>query len=181
MWYTTAPLGVYLSLTWPRNPEVYLVRSYVNAVQTCNSCNIPGVLVQEYNVGTVRQLTMTNLLQMGEVTVSSFYFSDVSFRSYWEVHYLRSDWGYIRSFYFAHVMGSTVAKWLRHLAPKREFAGSSLRWVPKIAGWSGRFINVRHFGGLSMVPLQLTDPLELYVKRGDFFPGSGFLSRHDMT
>ena len=31
-------------------------------------------------------------------------------------------------------------------------------------------------GGLSMVLLQLKDPLELFVKRREFLPGSGFLS-----
>ena len=48
------------------------------------------------------------------------------------------------------------------------------------AGWPGRYINVRHCGGLSMVLLQLKDPLELFVKSREFLPGSGFLSR-DMT
>ena len=33
------------------------------------------------------------------------------------------------------------------------------------AGWPGRYINVRCCGGLSMVLLQLKDPLELFVKR----------------
>ena len=37
------------------------------------------------------------------------------------------------------------------------------------------------FGGLSMVLLQLKDPLELFVKRREFLLGSGFLSRHDIT
>ena len=32
-----------------------------------------------------------------------------------------------------------------------------------------------------MVLLQLKDPLELFVKSREFLPGSGFLSRHDMT
>ena len=32
-----------------------------------------------------------------------------------------------------------------------------------------------------MVLLQLKDPLELFVKRREFLPGSGFLSRRDMT
>ena len=35
--------------------------------------------------------------------------------------------------------------------------------------------------GLSMVLLQLKDPLELFVKRREFFPGSWFLSCHAMT
>ena len=46
---------------------------------------------------------------------------------------------------------------------------------------SGRYINVRRCGGLSMVLLQLKDPLELFVKSIEFPPGSGFLSRRDMT
>ena len=43
------------------------------------------------------------------------------------------------------------------------------------ADWPGRYINVR-CGGLSMVLLQLKDPLELLVKSsiGNFFPVLGF-------
>ena len=32
-----------------------------------------------------------------------------------------------------------------------------------------------------MVLLQLKDPLELFVKSREFLPGSGFLSRRDMS
>ena len=32
-----------------------------------------------------------------------------------------------------------------------------------------------------MVLLQLKDPLEIFVKGREFLPGSGFLSRRDMT
>ena len=32
-----------------------------------------------------------------------------------------------------------------------------------------------------MVLLQLKDPLELFVKSREILPGSGFLSRRDMT
>ena len=32
-----------------------------------------------------------------------------------------------------------------------------------------------------MILLQLKDPLELFVKSREFVPGSGFLSRCDMT
>ena len=49
------------------------------------------------------------------------------------------------------------------------------------AGWPGRYINVRRCGGLSMVLLQLRDPLELFVKRREFLPISGFLSRRYVT
>ena len=49
------------------------------------------------------------------------------------------------------------------------------------AGWPGRFINVRRCWGLSVVLLQLKDPLELIVKSREFLPDSGFLSRRDMT
>ena len=49
------------------------------------------------------------------------------------------------------------------------------------AGWPGRCINVRRCGGLSMVPLQLKDPLELFVNSREFLSSSGFLSRRDMT
>ena len=49
------------------------------------------------------------------------------------------------------------------------------------AGWPGRYKNVRHCGGLSMVFLQLKDPLELFVKSKEFLLGPGLLSRCDMT
>ena len=48
-------------------------------------------------------------------------------------------------------------------------------------GWHGRYINVRRCGGLSIVLMQLEDPLELFVKRREFLPVSGFLSRCGMT
>ena len=38
-----------------------------------------------------------------------------------------------------------------------------------------------HFGGLLIVLLQLKDPLELFVKRKEFLPGSGFISHRDVT
>ena len=67
--------------------------------------------------------------------------------------------------------------------------GSSLRWIPKqvglvalemccIVGGGG---GGGGGGGLSMVFLQLKDPLELFVKRREFLPCSGFLSRCNMT
>ena len=37
-----------------------------------------------------------------------------------------------------------------------------------LAGCSGRYINVQRCGGLSMVLLQLKDPLELFMKRREF-------------
>ena len=49
------------------------------------------------------------------------------------------------------------------------------------AGWPGRYINVQHCGGMSMVLLQLKDPQELFVKRRKFLPGSWFPSCDDMT
>ena len=49
------------------------------------------------------------------------------------------------------------------------------------AGWPGRYKNVRRCGGLPMVLLQQNDPSELFVKSREFLPGSGFLSRCDMT
>ena len=52
---------------------------------------------------------------------------------------------------------------------------------PSPSGWPGRYINVRSCGGLSMVLMQLKDPLELFVKIREFLPGSGFLSHRDMT
>ena len=45
----------------------------------------------------------------------------------------------------------------------------------------GRYINVRRCGELPVVLLQQKDPLELFVKSREFLPGSGFLSRRDMT
>ena len=53
--------------------------------------------------------------------------------------------------------------------------------VLKMAGWPCRFISVRRCGRLSMVLLRLKDPLELFVKRRESVPGSGFLARRDMT
>ena len=49
------------------------------------------------------------------------------------------------------------------------------------SNWPGHYINVRRCGGLPMVLLQQKDPLELFVKSREFLPGSGFLSRRDMT
>ena len=49
------------------------------------------------------------------------------------------------------------------------------------AGWPGRYINVRCCGGLPMAFLQQESQLELFVKRREFLPDSGFLSRCDMT
>ena len=46
---------------------------------------------------------------------------------------------------------------------------------------TGRYINVWHCGGLSMVLLQLKDPLELLIKRREFLRGSLFLSCRDMA
>ena len=47
--------------------------------------------------------------------------------------------------------------------------------APNEAGWPGHYINVRRYSGLSMVPLQLKDPLELFVMRREFLPSSKFL------
>ena len=64
---------------------------------------------------------------------------------------------------------------------------STVRQLPLIrslvlrkAGWPGRYMNVRCCGGLSMVLLQLKDPLELFLKSREFLPGSGFLSRREL-
>ena len=88
-------------------------------------------------------------------------------------------------FHWAHIFamgieGSTVAYCLRYLAPKREFASSSLTAGFPSAGWPDRYINVCHCGGLSMV-LQLKDPLELFLKGREVFPVSVVLSGGDMT
>ena len=50
-------------------------------------------------------------------------------------------------------------------------------WVPKIAGWTVRYRNLRRCGVLFMVLLQLKDPLKFFVKRREFLPNS----RRDMT
>ena len=42
------------------------------------------------------------------------------------------------------------------------------------AGWPGRYINVRRCRGLSMVLLRQKDPLELFVRVGNFLPVPGF-------
>ena len=57
----------------------------------------------------------------------------------------------------------------------RVIAGSPYACQP------GRYINVRRCGGLSMVLIQLKDPLELFVQKMEFLPGSWFPSRRDMT
>ena len=48
---------------------------------------------------------------------------------------------------------------------------------PAWAGWRGRYINMRHCGGLFMVLLQLKDPLEQFVRKREFILSSRFLSR----
>ena len=48
-------------------------------------------------------------------------------------------------------------------------------------GWPVCCINVWRCGGLSMAVLQLKDSLESFVKRMQHLPGSGFLSRCNMT
>ena len=74
-----------------------------------------------------------------------------------------------------------MAKWSRHLALKGKFAGSSLRWVPQAASWPGHYINMRHCGGLSMVFLQLKDPLVLFDKEKGISSRFRFPSHPDMT
>ena len=73
------------------------------------------------------------------------------------------------------VLGSTPL----HSYYQRHTWLSRCPLVPR-AGWPGRFINVRRGWGLSMVILQLKDLFELFVKRREFLPGSGFLSRRDI-
>ena len=50
-----------------------------------------------------------------------------------------------------------------------------------LAGWPGRYISVQRYGRLSMVLLKLKDPLEQFVRRREFIPGSWFLPCCDMT
>ena len=49
------------------------------------------------------------------------------------------------------------------------------------AGLHGCFINGRHYGGLSMVLLQLKNPLELFMNRREVLHASGFQSCRNMT
>ena len=56
-------------------------------------------------------------------------------------------------------------------AAKHEFIVSNLCWMP--SRLPGRYINVRHCGGLALVLLQLKDPLEVFMKRSEFLPRSG--------
>ena len=53
----------------------------------------------------------------------------------------------------------------QHISKVRVSAGSPF------TGWPGHYINVRDCGGLTMVILQLEDPLELFVKRREFLSG----------
>ena len=48
-------------------------------------------------------------------------------------------------------------------------------------GWPGRHISVWHCGGLSVVLLQLKDPVALFMTGREFLSSSGFLFRRDMT
>ena len=74
-----------------------------------------------------------------------------------------------------------MAYCLQSLAPKREVAGSSLRWIP-ISGFAWLLcVDVLRCRRKSVVLQQLKDPLEPIVTRRGFPPGSGFLPRHDMT
>ena len=79
---------------------------------------------------------------------------------------------------------------IRGKACPRWPSAASQAWVRRFesplglhAGWPGRYINVWRCGRLSMVLLQLTDPLELFVKRREFssrFWGS-ISSRYDLS
>ena len=67
------------------------------------------------------------------------------------------------------------------MAPKHDIVGLSLHWIPKQAGWHGRYINVQRSRGLNILLLQLKDPLELFVKEREFVPGSVFLFLRNVT
>ena len=62
------------------------------------------------------------------------------------------------------------------LASMHEVSGLSLS-----GSLSWCFTNVRCFGELSMVLLQLKDPIGSIAKRRTILPNSMFLSRRDMT
>ena len=56
-------------------------------------------------------------------------------------------------------------------------------WFPSVSSQVG-LVAILMCGVLEgcLLPLlQLKDPLELFVKRKEFLPGSGFLSRRDVT
>ena len=63
----------------------------------------------------------------------------------------------------------------------QDYEFKSLLDLHKGVGLVTIFINVQCCGGLSVMLLQLKDPLELFVKKREFLPGSGFLSDCNMT
>ena len=70
----------------------------------------------------------------------------------------------------------TIHAWFPSVRSQvRVSAGSPL------AAKLGRYIHVWRCGGLSTVSLQIKDPNELFMKRKEFSPGSGYRSCHDMT
>ena len=68
-----------------------------------------------------------------------------------------------------------------HQSAGRSAVDGYARIKPLLHYAGNLLATVRRCGGLSMVFLQLKDPLELFVKSREFLPGSGFLSRRDMT
>ena len=78
-----------------------------------------------------------------------------------------------------HVKAYSLLIWReahKHKQSKEYREKHEIHWHPMNAQ-SSRYINVRHCGGLSMVHLQLTDSLEIFVKRREFLPRRGVLSR----
>ena len=70
----------------------------------------------------------------------------------------------------------------RYLIKNQPWPSGYDAWLPNVSsrrfptnvGWPCRYISVRLFEGLSMVLQQMKDPLELFVKRREFLPVSGF-------
>ena len=66
---------------------------------------------------------------------------------------------------------------------KCDVTSSSLRCgrIPISVLACSLYRNVQRCEGLSVLLLQLKDPLEIFVKLRKFVPGFGFLSRRDIT
>ena len=63
----------------------------------------------------------------------------------------------------------------------KNVAGSTLCWTLISMLACLQYINVQHWGGLSMALLQQEKTMELFVKRREFIPDSGSLSPCDIT
>ena len=99
----------------------------------------------------------------------TMYWDNESEEMHWHV-YWRSAHSFVQHLLSDPLWFSGYYAWLPSVIRR-------LRWIPKRVG-PGRYINVRRCGGLSMVLLQLKDPLRTIR---EFLPSSGFLSGRNMT